>query len=412
LPKPLANYQPELLGRRMTDRVLLRSVLQNKGYYALLTPFQELFFRIAVIERIIETQIQNAEKDPDLKSQPPPPSTFRESFRQLVQSDESLRDVLADLLGSPEKTENEFTRLARQLETGLKKQTAQGEPPDPSELLALALLKAKTERLEEVVPLLDELELKSPQDAKSRELIAANIGLQLKKEKDERNLSIDERNLRKNERTLSKDENDLNKNVRQRTETALDRLLGYRLSDQEAFNLLPILEQWGRSEDAQLILDRLVASATDRRIQNELLHRMQVAGDAQKENAVKISLRVLRNPKFFSDSRHFALDSYLYETALKILREYGEVGTVAEQLEVRFKGLKEKTDSLIMLANLYLATNRQNEAKELALELSRNPSRETDRRNAITTLLQHFSLTKQLEEMNERLLERNHQQNQ
>ncbi|MDR2756882.1 MAG: tetratricopeptide repeat protein [Planctomycetaceae bacterium] len=390
LPKPLANYQPELIGQRIVDRTLLQSVLQNKIYYAPLSPFQELFFRIAVIRKIMDTFIKNAEIDTDIKTDAKTQSLlqscfknkFNEHFYQLIEKEELLRNVLADILGFAEETENEFTRLDKQLEFVRKKRIDQSEPPDMAELLALALLKAKAEHLSEVVPILDEMEFKSPLDTKTREFIAAHIGLQLEKENYE------------------------NKNYRQRTEIAFDRLLGYRLSDQEAFNLLPILEQWERKDDAQTLLDRLVVSVSDRRIQNELLHRMQVAGEKQKENAVRISLRIIQNSGYFSDSRHFALDFYIYETALKILREYGEIDSVAQQLEVRFKGLKDKTDSLIMLANLYLAVNRQREAKELTLELSQNPSRETDRRNAITALLQHFGLTKQLEEMNERLLER------
>jgi tetratricopeptide (TPR) repeat protein len=397
LPKPLANYQPELMGQRVVDRTLLQSVLQNKNYYAPLSPFQELFFRIVLIRKIIETCIANSEIDADIKNDPKTQSFlqrfkngFNGSFLRLTDNEQSLRNVFSDIIELSDKTENEFTRLNRQLESVRKQRKEHAEPMDTAELLALALLKAKTERLDEVVTILDEMELKSPLDVKMREFIAANIGLQLKTE-------------------MEKDKNKKNyenKDYRKRTEIALDRLLGYRLSDQEAFNLLPILEQWGRADDAQTLLDRLVVSVSDRKIQNELLHQMQVAGEKQKNNAVKISLRIIRNPGFFSDSRHFALDFYLYETALKILREYGEVNTVAEQLEVRFKGLKDKTDSLIMLATLYLAVDRQNEAKEIVLELSRNPSRESERRNAITTLLQHFGLTKQLEEMNERLLER------
>ncbi|MDR2116663.1 MAG: hypothetical protein LBP87_09830 [Planctomycetaceae bacterium] len=391
LPKPLLNYQPELIGQRVVDRTLLQSVLQNKIYYAPLSPFQEIFFRIAVIRKIMETYIKNAEIDTNIKTDVKTQSLlqscfknkFNEHFSKLIEQEELLRNVLADIPGLTEETENEFMRLERQLESVRKQRLDRSEPSDTAELLALALLKAKAKYWGEVISVLDEMEFKSPLDTKTREFIVANIGLQLEKEN-----------------------NNKNENYRQRTEIALDRLLGYRLSDQEAFNLLPILEQWGRANDAQTLLDRLVISVSDRKIQNELLHRMQVAGEKQKENAVKISLRIIQNTGYFNDSRHFALDFYIYETALKILREYGEIDSVTEQLEVRFKGLKDKTDSLILLANLYLAANRLREAKEIALELAQNPSRETDRRSAITALLQHFGLIKQLEEMNERLLER------
>ncbi|MDR0338502.1 MAG: tetratricopeptide repeat protein, partial [Planctomycetaceae bacterium] len=318
LPKPLANYQPELVGQRIVDRTLLKSILQNKIYYAPLSPFQEFFFRIAVIRRMMETCIKNAELETDIKNeiknnietnketqlvlkQSVFDNEFNRPFYQLIENEESLREILTDILGLSDETENEFIRLNRQLESVRKQRIDRGDPPDVTELLALALLKAKMERLSEVIPILDEMELKSSLDMKTREFIAAQIGLRLEKESYE------------------------NKNYRQRTEIALDRLLGYRLSDQEAFHLLPILEQWGRANDAQTLLDRLVISVSDRRIQNELLHRMQVAGEKQKENAVKISLRIIHNPGFFSDSRHFALDFYIYETALKILRQYGKV---------------------------------------------------------------------------------------
>ncbi|MDR2441436.1 MAG: tetratricopeptide repeat protein [Planctomycetaceae bacterium] len=394
LPKPLVNYQPELLGQRIVDRTLLQSVLQNKIYYAPLSPFQELFFRIAVIRKMLDTCVKNAEIDTDIKTDVKTQSLlqsyfkneFNKRFYRLIEKEELLCNISADILGIAKKTENEFTRLDKQLESVRKQRIDQSEPPETTELLTLALLKTKAGHLNETVSILDEMQLKSPLDTKTREFIAAHIGLQLQKENDKR-------------------KNDERRTYRQRTEIAFDRLLGYRLSDQEAFQLLPILEQWGRTNDAQTLLDRLVISVSDRKIQNELLHRMHVAGEKQKENAIRISLRIIQNAGYFSDSRHFALDFYIYETALKILRDFGEIDSVAEQLEIRFRGLKDKTDSLIMLANLYLALNRQREAKELTLELARNPSRETDRRNAITALLQHFGFTKQLEEMNERLLE-------
>jgi hypothetical protein len=54
-----------------------------------------------------------------------------------------------------------------------------------------------------------------------------------------------------------------------------------------------------------------------------------------------------------------------------------------------------------------MATDRQEEAKALALELAQNPTAEPERREMIVSLLTRFSLHRELEAMNRLLLERN-----
>ena len=78
---------------------------------------------------------------------------------------------------------------------------------------------------------------------------------------------------------------------------------------------------------------------------------------------------------------------------------------VTPVLENRLRAHRDKTDSRILLAQLYVLIDRRDEARALALELAQNPTAETERRQMIISLLVQFGLQRELEAMNRLLLE-------
>jgi len=193
----------------------------------------------------------------------------------------------------------------------------------------------------------------------------------------------------------------------QRGDEAVSRLLNFRLSERDSLNLIPVLQYFNRTEEAQRVEEHLVATVSDRRMLSELLYKTISAGAPQQENAAKIAQRILQNPAFLQNSRRLTSDVYLLESAIKALRAQNQAETVVLALEHRLRGLRDRTDSRILLAKLYLATDRREEAKTLALELAQNPTAEPERRQMIVSLLVQFGLQRELETMNRLLIEQN-----
>ncbi|GHT16581.1 hypothetical protein FACS1894189_0610 [Planctomycetales bacterium] len=393
---PLSSYRAELAGNKSVDRSVLYALLQDPNFSGSYTTVEDFFFRIALFALAMDTKTRNAVAEIDGQNSVLPGGHAADLRRFLENKGRStsssdravvanLRETLDGLLWKSQPSEpndtsaernDEISRLTRQLET--LKQTRTLTPP---EMLTLALLKARTQRFDEMMTTLDEIELKSSQDTMTREWIAAEIA------------------TRTGRGTRVSSES------RKRGDVAVNRLLGYRLTDRESLNLIPILQQFDRKKEAQEILDRLIATTSDRNLQTELLNKMKTEGTEQRDNAVKIANRLLRNPAFLRDSRRLTADSYLIEAAVGVLKDAGQIEPAASQLETRLRGLRSKTDSRIMLAKLYLALERSGEAKKLAIELSLEPTNEPERRQMIISLLLHFGLQKELDAMNRRLIE-------
>jgi hypothetical protein len=413
----LTQYRLELQGDRPIERSIIYSLLQNQtGARAgdtspPTTPVDELFCRILLLRRALDTKAKFAETKVDDKIVPIP-DNYTEQFARFLEdkkqstvaSDQLWSDHLSATLGSllqketqsPERTtepnsDGEFLQLAQKLETTIKSEEEErksgGEERKsggrkPSDELALALLYAKMQRFEDVVATLDSMDLDTS-DLWMREWIIANVAIRYAK-KEER------------DSTLMK-----------RGDEAAMRLLNFRLSDLYALNLVSILQHFDHPKEMQEILDRLTVSASDHRLLSELFYKMNAMGDSQKENTVKVAQRILLNPAFLQNARRLTQDVFLLEATIQTLQRHERLETVVPILEQRLRGLRDKTDSRILLVKLYLLLNRQEEAKALALELAQNPTAEPERRQMVVSYLTRFGLVKELEAMNRLLLERN-----
>ena len=186
---------------------------------------------------------------------------------------------------------------------------------------------------------------------------------------------------------------------------AVDRLLNTRLGTRDLLNLVPILYQLDRHSEAQEILDRLTTAVSDRPMMGELFYTL-IRTPGNSPNAVRLARRILITPTFMQNSRRFMADIYLMELAIQVLQEHDQFESVFPILEMRFRNLRNRTDSRILLAKLYIMLDRQDEARALALELSQTPTADPERRQVIISLLVHFDLRRELESMHRLHLER------
>jgi len=382
----LSRYRAELQGDRPIDRTIIYSLVQNPAAVGNFTPVDDLFFRILLLRRGLDTKTQFAATRIDGEIIP-----IRNNYtEQLAQSlanrnwSQHLSATFGGLLQrdneSADRTiepssDTELLQLVRKLEaTDSERRTA-------AEQLALALLYVRLQRFADAATLLDSMEL-STAELPVREWIIACLAVQYAQP---------------------------DSPLKQRGREAVEKLLNFRLSERDTMNMVLILRHYQREEEAQQIYDHLSATVSDQRLLSELFYRLNAQGDLQKENVLKIAQRILLNPAFLQNSRRLTADMLLLESTVRLLVKENRMETVVPVLETRLRGLRNKTDARILLATLYQNINRHEEAKALALELAQHPTWEPERRQKIVSLLLHFGLQRELEAMNRMLLERSEQ---
>ncbi|MCL2710764.1 MAG: tetratricopeptide repeat protein [Planctomycetaceae bacterium] len=389
----LTRFRSELQGDRPVDRMVIYSLLQQQATADNFSVVDELFFRIILLRRVMDTKTRNLSARVDDRVVPIR-ENYAETLGQLIENKRSstvpsdrtwgdhLSATFGDLLQIGGQTANrpalgsdeELLQIVRQLET------ADGRRQTAAEQLVLALLYVRLQRFEEAVVMLDSMELSASVDLQMREWIIVDLA-----------------------RKRGRPDTPLMK----RGAEAVDRLTNFRLSERDSLNLVSVLRFFNRDDEAQRILDHLSATMSDRRLLVDLLNRLIADGESQKENAAKIARRILTNPAFLQNTRRLTQDVMLMETAVRTLRAQNQVDSVVPVLESRLRSHRDKTDARILLARLYRMINRQDEAKALALELAQNPTAEPERRQMIVSLLVDFGLQRELEAMNRLLLERN-----
>jgi hypothetical protein len=389
----LSKYRAELQGDRPVDRTIIYSLVQNPIAVSNFSPVDELFCRILLLRRglDIKTQFAGTRTEDRLV---PIRGNYTEQLAQFLENkkrssvpsdrlwSQHISATLGDLvrldMQSASRTiepssDAELLQLVRKLET------ADGRRQTAAEQLALALLDVRLQRHDDAVAMLDSMDLPTA-DLPVREWIIARLAVQYGKP---------------------------DSPLKQRGSEAANRLLNFRHSERDSMYLVPILQHFQREEESQRILDHLSATISDQRLMSELFYRMNGAGDAQKENAAKLAQRILLNPAFLQNSRRLTSDVYLFHETFKTLQRQNRQESVMPMLETRLRGLRNRTDSRILTAQLYQMLDRREEAKTLALELAQNPTAEPERRQMIVSLLMQFGLQKELESMNRLLLEQN-----
>ena len=393
----LSRYRSELQGDRPIDRTIIYSLVQNPAAVSNFSPVDVLFFRILLLRRGLDT------KAPFIRSRiendvVPIQDNYTEQLTQFLENrkqstvasdrnwSQHLSETFGDLLQSDfqsagrtiePSSDTELLQLVRKLETDQNDRSL-----TLAEKTALALLYIRLQRFEDAVALLDSMELSSA-DLPVREWIIACLAVQYAEP---------------------------DSPFKQRGREAVDRLLNFRLSERDTMNLVLILRHYQREEEAQQIYDHLAVTVSDQRLMVELFYKMNLTDESQRDNAAKIAQRILLNPAFLQNSRRLTSDVRLFQETFKVLQEQNRQESVLPLLEIRLRGLRNRIDSRILLAHLYLMLDRQEEAKAMALELAQHPTLEPERRQLTVSLLLHFGLQRELEAMNRLLLEQNNRQ--
>jgi len=382
----LTKHRLELQGDRPIDRVMILSLVQKPDRTSNPSDVVRLFDRLITLFHALDGRARMLVRANEQRKHAEEFAEFLESKkRSSVPAHRTWGNYLMATLGEQLKTQDqtaanpaqnsvEYLQMIRELETDQQERALTA-----AEQLTLALHYVREGRFASAVAMLDSMELSASADLLAREWIAAHLAM-------------------KQART--------DQALTQRGNEAADRLQGFRLAERDAMSLVPILQHFGRHEEAQRTLDHLAVTVSDRRLLSELFYKMVSAGSPQRENAAKIAQRILQNPSFLQNTRRLTADVFLLEETLKVLRQQNRTELVVPALESRLRGLRDKTDSRILLARFYLAIGRQEEAKALALELAQNPTSEAERRQMVVSLLTGFGLHRELEAMNRLLLER------
>jgi len=391
----LAKYRLELQGDRPIDRTLIYSLLQNRDAVSNFSGVDELFCQLMLLRRALDTKTKFAGTRTDNRLIPLE-KNYLADFNQFldqrnrssVSSDRSWSNYISstfdNLLQSNQAqttptqgSDPEMPQLALKLQQRFEDEK-NGQALSPAEQLALTLLYVRLQRFADAVALLDSMELSTSPELSTREWLIA--GLAMKQARTDQVLA-------------------------ERGNEAVDRLLNFRLSERDSWNLVPVLQHFNRPQEAHAVLDHLIATVSDRRLLAELFYKMAFAGEEQKENAAKAAQRILKDPTFLQNSRRLTPDVLLFTSTVELLQKQDRLDTVMPVLENRLRGLRDKTDALILTATLYTMLDREDEAKTLALELAANPTAEPERRQMIVSLLLRFGLHRELEAMNRLLLE-------
>ena len=393
----LSRYRSELQGDRPIDRTIIYSLIQNPAAVNNFSPVDDLFFRILLIRRGLDTKapftgtktentfvpiqgnyteqlfqfLENRKQSP-VAADRNWSQHFSATFGDLLQRD---TQPTGKTIIEP-SSDTELLQIVQKLETEQKDRSL-----PLAEKTAQALLYVRLQRFDDAAAILDSMEL-TPADLPVREWIIACLAVQYAEP---------------------------DSPLKQRGREAVERLLNFRLSERDTMNLVLLLQHYQRGEEAQKIYDHLAVTVSDQHLLSELFYRLNAQGELQKDNVVKIAQRILLNPAFLQNSRRLTSDIFLLEAAMKVLRQQNQAEAVVLVLETRLRGLQNKTDSRILLATLYQNLDRQEEAKALALELAQHPTLEPERRQKIVSLLLHFGLQRELEAMNRLLLEQNQQ---
>ena len=389
----LSRFRSELQGDRPVDRSVIFSLLQRQETTGNFSAVDELFFRIILLRRVMDAKTKSLGMRVDDRGKSIQANNA-ETLRQFIESKrlstvpsdqiwgEHFAELFGDLLRMDAQTANRpaLDADAELLQIVQRLETTDGRQQTAAEQLALALIYVRLQRFDDAVTMLDAMELTVSTDLSMREWIIANLA--------RKRGSPDTPLMRRGSR-------------------AVDRLTNFRLSERESLHLVSVLRFFNRDDEAQRILDNLATTVSEHRLLAELLNQLISEGESQKENAARIARRILTNPAFLQNTQRLTAEVLLMETALRALGEHNQVESVVPMLESRLRAHRDKTDSRILLARLYLVVNRQDDARALALELAQNPTAEAERRQMIVSMLVQFGLQRELEAMNRLLLEQN-----
>jgi tetratricopeptide (TPR) repeat protein len=162
---------------------------------------------------------------------------------------------------------------------------------------------------------------------------------------------------------------------KKRKEPAIDRLLGYQLSEEELAEFWQLLQKSGRNEESLIIRRRLSAVSNQLSNLSRLLDDFRKSGmednDAEssnkaKEQSVILALKILRLPNYrVTSSAEKELAIRARQNAIDVLTWADKLNEVIEQFESRVKSVPGSFEFTKQLAEIYFLMNRKTDAVKL-----------------------------------------------
>ena|GEM_PF-4791551 len=277
---------------------------------------------------------------------------------------------------NPEENEQILGKLVSEYEAANEK----NETFAPTKLFLMGILYSQSEKYEKAIETLDAIPFTSAGDAKLRETIV----LQLYQRSDQTG------------------------NLKQRAQTAIDRLLGYQLSPEELKTLRTALRQFDRNEEADAIRDRLMVSANDLNTMQEMLDELRNAGESKKEQTAQFALKVFRSPALsgVQAMRNDSYARYVKSQALDVLKNAGKLEEIIEQIEAQWKSSPGSFDIMVSLADIYHRADRKDDAKKMAEEMGKQIPDDAQKMLSYATVLRELDMKNEAAEWTGKALEK------
>ncbi|MGL6196772.1 MAG: hypothetical protein ACRC2T_18325, partial [Thermoguttaceae bacterium] len=268
--------------------------------------------------------------------------TYMEKLKTSENSDDrKIFEAYSDLAIIPMQNQNQQEFDVEQLkdifELQYKEAVEKGEAFDSQKLLLLALLYNNLSNKEKAIECLDAIPFTAAQDVKMRETIVMSMFAQ-------------------------------EPELKERVNTAIERLKGYQLTDEELRILRNTYVMLDRKDEADALFDRLLTIANNQSTQYELLNELSRYGDEKKEQAITFALKVYRASNT-NTSQRGNMNEHLRNSAIQVLQRYDKLGEIIEQLESQKQSLANSTDFMTNLADTYQRAGRTDDAKKIALEI-------------------------------------------
>lgn len=256
----------------------------------------------------------------------------------------------------------------------------------PNKMLLLARLNSNLTRTEKAIEYVDMLPAGSASEAKERELFMMQYFL----------------NFRGSNFPVTAA-------LRLRAETAIKRLQGHHLGEQELKQLRQGLIAFNRLDEADAIRNRLLATTNDQNTMYEFLIELTNANEDLREEAVRFALRVFRNPTIMNARRNQNNDMpvRLRDQAILVLKRFDKLDEIIEQLEAQVDSSPGSYDMLARLADVYFRAGRPDDAKRIVERLEKIIPDDAARIQSFIALLNTLEMTDKALQWNDKFLLKN-----
>ncbi|MGL6195929.1 MAG: tetratricopeptide repeat protein [Thermoguttaceae bacterium] len=361
--------------RNEIDSYIVQRLMNSRGqssYYFVFNPFTRVLQHFSMKTVLLDALLTNAETSEGVTAEDITPycvarwNSWIDGFESKNQDDKQTAECIT-LFREEENMRRQnasgfdtkkIAEIKKQVETEWNEYKAKLEKASPDDedavepfpaekLVLLAILAANNNDGVKAVDYLDAISFTNSQDVREREMLILELVTKFPK-------------------------------LKKRASVAIERLKGYQLKETELMTLLNTLQLLGQKNEAERIFNRLMISSNDSSTQSFLLRELNNRDEkdpANIEKAVIFALKVYRspasNPRNNRNSWPFSHNDSdsPRSLALDILKKYGKLDEITEQLETQLKSSSGSFELNMNLVNTYIKNDRLDDAKNLLTEL-------------------------------------------